>query len=48
MVTTVERAAIKITFSAIGYNLYNLLGWSTRNPPSGSFRDKTQKVEEIG
>jgi hypothetical protein len=26
MVTTVERAAIKITFSAIGYNLYNLLG----------------------
>ena len=26
MVTTVERAAVKITFSAIGYNLYNLLG----------------------
>ena len=26
MVTTVERAAIKITFNAIGYNLYNLLG----------------------
>jgi IS5 family transposase len=26
MVTTAERAAIKIAFSAIGYNLYNLLG----------------------
>lgn len=26
MVTTVERAAVKITFNAIGYNLYNLLG----------------------
>ena len=26
MVTTVERAAVKITFSAIGFNLYNLLG----------------------
>ena len=46
MVTTVERAAIKITFSAIGYNLYNLLGWSTRNPPSGSFRDKRKKLKK--
>jgi len=26
MVTTVERAAIKMTFNAIGYNLFNLLG----------------------
>ena len=26
MVTTVERAAVKMTFSAIGYNLFNLLG----------------------
>jgi IS5 family transposase len=26
LVTTVERAAIKMTFSAIGYNLFNLLG----------------------
>ena len=26
LVTTVERAAIKTTFSAIGYNLFNLLG----------------------
>ena len=25
-VTTVERAAVKMTFSAIGYNLFNLLG----------------------
>jgi IS5 family transposase len=26
MVTTVERAAVKMTFNAIGYNLFNLLG----------------------
>jgi IS5 family transposase len=26
MVTTVKRAAVKVTFNAIGYNLYNLLG----------------------
>ena len=26
MVTTVERASIKMTFNVIGYNLYNLLG----------------------
>jgi IS5 family transposase len=26
MVTTVQRAAVKVTFTAIGYNLYNLLG----------------------
>jgi IS5 family transposase len=26
MVTTVGRAAVKMTFNAIGYNLYNLLG----------------------
>ena len=26
MVTTVERAAVEITFGAIGYNLYNLFG----------------------
>ena len=25
MVTTVERAAVKMTFNAIGYNLFNLL-----------------------
>ena len=26
MVTTVERAAVKMMFNAIGYNFYNLLG----------------------
>jgi transposase, IS5 family len=26
MVTTVERAAVKMTFNAIGNNLFNLLG----------------------
>ena len=26
MVTTVQRAAVKVTFTAIGYNLHNLLG----------------------
>jgi hypothetical protein len=26
MVATVERAAVKMTFNAIGYNLFNLLG----------------------
>lgn len=26
MVTTIERTAVKMTFNAIGYNLYNLLG----------------------
>jgi len=31
MVTTVERAAIKIAFNAIGYNLYNLLGLVNKN-----------------
>lgn len=31
MVTTVERAAIKMTFSAIGYNLFNLLGINRKN-----------------
>jgi IS5 family transposase len=31
MVTTVERAAVKMTFNAIGYNLFNLLGLVNRN-----------------
>ena len=31
MVTTVERAAIKMTFNAIGYNLFNLLRLVNRN-----------------
>jgi len=26
MVTTVERAAVKMTFNAIGYSLFNFLG----------------------
>lgn len=30
MVTTVERAAVKMTFNAIGYNLFNLLGIVSR------------------
>ena len=30
MVTTVERAAVKMTFNAIGYNLFNLLGLVNR------------------
>jgi IS5 family transposase len=30
MVTTVQRAAVKITFTAIGYNLYNLLGLTNK------------------
>jgi IS5 family transposase len=30
MVTTVERAAVKMTFNAIGYNLFNLLGLINR------------------
>ena len=31
MVTTVERAAVKMTFNAIGYNLFNLLGLVNKN-----------------
>jgi IS5 family transposase len=31
MVTTVERAAVKMTFNAIGYNLFNLLRLVNRN-----------------
>jgi IS5 family transposase len=31
MVTTMERAAVKMTFNAIGYNLFNLLGLVNKN-----------------
>ena len=31
VVTTVERAAVKMTFNAIGYNLFNLLRLVNRN-----------------
>jgi hypothetical protein len=31
MVTTVESAAIKVMFKAIGYNLYNLHGLANRD-----------------
>lgn len=30
MVTTVERASVKVTFAAIGYNLYNLFGLTSK------------------
>jgi hypothetical protein len=40
MVTTVERAAVKITFNAIGYNLFNLLGLVNKTLPSVSYQEK--------
>ena len=48
MVTTVERAAVKMTFNAIGYNFYNLLGLvnKTRNLPRGGYRKKRKKFKK--
>ena len=48
MVTTVERAAVKMTFNAIGYNFYNLLGLvnKTRNLLGGGYRKKRKKFKK--
>ena len=47
MVTTVERAAVKMTFNAIGYNLFNLLGLVNKNVAYGSYREKREKIERF-
>jgi hypothetical protein len=45
MVTTVESAAVKMTFNAIGYNLFNFSPMSTKKLPSGSYeKKKTRKI----
>ena len=46
MITTVEIVAVKMTFNAIGYDLFNLLGEITKRH-SGSYGRKLEKHQEM-